>query len=120
MPYDNFEKMHLFQLKERLLANNTVNCNASKVDTLSQGGATSEERKANEPLPITKKMMKDFDKESMILGSVSSEVGQKRKFDEMMRGATSNLQPPNHDNISMTSSVMPAGEISEVEITVVN
>lgn len=114
MPYDNYERMHLFQLKERLLADNTINCaaSASKLETNSQ----DEERKANEPIPITKQMMKDFDKESMIMGSVSSDIGQKRKFDEMNVGAV--RRPTNHDNISMTSSVVPAGELSEVEINI--
>ena len=99
------------------MANNTIDFTASKVETISQDEAI-EERKANEPLPITKQMIKDFDKESMVMGSVSSEVGQKRKFDEMKNGVGAAKRATNHDNISMTSSVLPAGEISEVEINV--
>ena len=82
MPYDTFQHMHQTQLKQRILCQ-------------------SQEEEQCMPPPITQAMMRDFDNQSIVLGSVHSDLG-KRAYNQ--------LKP---DNVSMTSSVAPVGDISD-------
>lgn len=86
MPYDTFSFFHFRSLKNRILSDFVI---------------PSKYEESKQQAPITTQMMKEFDNQSMAFGSVHSDLG-KRRLDQ--------VRP---DNISMTSSAAPVGEISQ-------
>lgn len=78
MPYDCFEHMHLRQLRQCLVGHSELmNPTANPQEELKESEKLAS---ALPQAPITQAMVREFDNQSLTLGSVHSDLG-KRRYD---------------------------------------